>query len=109
MEAKKVEVPCSTCGEPVKIDFNEAEFSSQLTILNGKKKESRTFIKKCPSCGQINTVTSDDKKEWGKRKGPNVKTVMFSGFFSCLVMIILFALFVYFAFKGLGIVVDWLF
>jgi predicted RNA-binding Zn-ribbon protein involved in translation (DUF1610 family) len=109
VEAKKVEILCHSCGEPVEIDFNEAEFSSQLTILNGKKKESRTFFQKCPNCGQINTVTSDDQKEWGKRKGPNVKAVMFSGFFSCFAMILLFVLFVYFAFKGLGIVMDWLF
>ncbi len=109
VEAKKVEIPCRTCGEPVEIDFNTAEFSSQLTVLNGKKKESRTFFQKCSSCGQLNIVKSDNKDEWGKRKGPNVKMFMFSGFFSCFVMIALFALVGYFAFKGLGIVMDWLF
>lgn len=109
VEAKKVEISCKACGEPVEIDFNQAEFSSQLTILNGKKKESRTFLQKCPNCGQINTLTSDNKKEWGKRKGPNVRALMFSGFFSCFVMITLFVLLVYFAFKGLGMVMDWLF
>ena len=109
MEAKKVEIPCSKCGELMEIDFNKAQFSSQLTILNGKKQESRTYFEKCPNCGQINSVISADKKEWGKRKGPNVKAIMFSGFFSCFVMILLFVLFVYFAFKGLDIVIDWLF
>lgn len=109
MEAKKVEIPCSKCGELMEIDFNKAQFSSQLTILNGKKQESRTYFEKCPNCGQINSVISADKKEWGKRKGPNVKAIMFSGFFSCFVMILLFVLFIYFAFKGLDIVVDWLF
>ncbi|MGM9948674.1 MAG: redox protein [Lysinibacillus sp.] len=109
MEAKKVEIPCSKCGELMEIDFNKAQFSSQLTIINGKKQESRTYFEKCPNCGHINTAMSTDKKEWGKRKGPNVKALMFSGFFSCFVMITLFVLFIYFAFKGLGIVVDWLF
>lgn len=109
VEAKKVEIQCRACGEPVEIDFNKAEFSSQLAILNGKKKESRIYFEKCPNCGQINTVKSDNKQEWGKRKGPNVKALMFSGFFSCFMMIVLFLLFIYFAFKGLGIVIDWLF
>ena len=109
MEAKKIEIACQSCGQQVAINFNDAQFSSQITIVNGKKKESRTFFQACSHCGQLNTVTSENKEEWGKRKGPNVKAFMFSGFLSCFVMIALFILFAYFAFKGLGIVVDWLF
>ena len=109
MEAKKIQVECKSCGQQMEINFNDAQFSSQITIVNGKKKESRTFFKPCPHCGQLNTVTSDNKEEWGKRKGPNIKAFMFSGFLSCFVMIALFILFVYFAFKGFGIVMDWLF
>lgn len=109
MKAKKIEIACQSCGQQVEIDYNEAQFLSQITIVNGKKNESRTFFKPCPHCGQLNTVTSENKEEWGKRKGPNVKAFMFSGFLSCFVMIALFILLAYFVFKGFGIVVDWLF
>ncbi|MFF5994910.1 redox protein [Lysinibacillus sp. KU-BSD001] len=109
MEAKKIEIACESCGHQVEIDFNEAQFSSQIAIINGKKKESRTFFQPCPHCGQLNTVTSENKEEWGKRKGPNVKAFMFSGFLSCFGIIALSILLAYFAFKGLGIVFDWIF
>ncbi|MEK4424943.1 redox protein [Solibacillus sp. FSL K6-1523] len=108
MEAKKVKVLCKNCGEEMSIDFNQAQFSTALQIIDGKKHQSRTYMEKCPHCETINTVTSEDKMEWGKRKGPNVKFIMFSGLFSCLTVILLVIVAMYFAFKGFQFVMDWL-
>ncbi|MEG0472527.1 MAG: redox protein [Solibacillus sp.] len=107
-EAKKVTISCENCGEEMTIDFEQAKFSSALQILNGKKQQSRTFMENCPHCETINTVTSENKIEWGKRKGPNVKLIMYSGLFSCLTILILGIAAIYFGFKGLQFVIDWL-
>lgn len=109
VEAKKVVIHCRNCQEQMTIDFATDHFSSEIQIMNGKKQQKRTFIKKCPSCAAINQVTSDNKEEWGNRKGPNVKLFMFSGIFSCLTFVMLGLLFFYFAFKGFGFVINWLF
>lgn len=108
MEAKKVTLNCRNCHEEMTIDFATDHFSSEIQIMNGKKQQKRTFMKKCPSCATINTVTSENKQEWGNRKGPNVKLFMFSGLFSCLTFVVLSLLFLYFAFKGLGFVMEWI-
>lgn len=108
MDAKKVTISCRNCGEEMTIDFNRAEFSVALQIMNRKKHQSRTYMEKCPHCETINNVTSEDKTEWGKRKGPNVKFIIFSGLFSCLTVIILAIVAIYFAFKGFQFVMDWL-
>lgn len=109
METKKVTITCENCGQQMEVDFNTAHFSSEIQIMNGKKQQKRTYIEHCPECHTINTVTSENKEEWGNRKGPNVKFFMFSGVFSCLLTIILAIVVAYFAFKGLGIVIDWIF
>lgn len=109
MDGKKVTISCRNCGEEMTIDFNQAHFSTALQIINGKKHQSRTYMEKCPHCETINTVTSEDKTEWDKRKGPNVKLFMLSGLFSCLTVIILAIVAIYFAFKGFQFVMDWLF
>ena len=109
MEAKKVEVNCSSCHEPLTIDFATDNFSSEIQIFNGKKQQKRTYLKECPHCETINYVMSDKKEEWGKRKGPNIKLFLFSGIFSCFGIVVLVLLFMYFAFKGFGFVFDWLF
>ena len=88
MEAKKIEIECKSCGQQVEVDFNNAQFSSQMMVVNGKKKESRTFFKPCPHCGKINTVTSENKEEWGKRKGPNMKRVCFLVFYPALLWLL---------------------
>ncbi|MEG0473549.1 MAG: redox protein [Solibacillus sp.] len=108
MDAKKVTISCRNCGEEMTIDFNEAQFSSAVQIMNRKKHQSRTYMEKCPHCETINTVTSEDKTEWGKRKGPNVKFIMLSLLFSCLIFIILTIVAIYFAFQGFQFVMDWL-
>lgn len=109
MEAKKVTITCENCGKLMEVDFNTAHFSSEIQIMNGKKQQNRTYIEHCPECHAINTVKSNNKEEWGNRKGPNIKFFMFSGMFSCLLTIILAIVVAYFAFKGLGIVIDWIF
>ncbi|ATP39813.1 redox protein [Solibacillus sp. R5-41] len=109
MQAKKVTISCKNCGEEMTIDFNQAQFSSSLQIVNGKKHQSRTFMDNCPHCETMNTVTSENKMEWGKRKGPNIKFVMFSGLFSCLTFIVFGIVAIYFAFKGFQLVMDWFF
>ena len=109
MEAKKVTITCKNCGQQMDVDFNTAHFSSEIQIMNGKKRQKRTYIAPCPECQTINTVTSENKEDWGKRKGPNIKYFMFSGMFSCLLMILFAIVVAYFAFKGLGMVIDWIF
>ena len=68
MEAKKVTITCKTCGQQMEVDFNTAHFSSEIQLMKGKKKQKRTYIESCPECHTINTVTSENKEEWGKRK-----------------------------------------
>ena len=109
MEARKVEVNCSNCHELLTVDFATDNFSSEILIFNGKKQQRRTYLKECPHCETINYVMSDKKEEWGKRKGPNIKLFLFSGMFSCLGIVVLGFLFLYFAFQGFGVVFDWLF
>ncbi|MEK4229235.1 redox protein [Solibacillus sp. FSL H8-0538] len=109
MEAKKAIITCKSCGEELTIDFNQASFSSQISILNGKKQESRTYLEVCPNCETVNTVTSENKAEWGNIKGPNVKMFMFSGLLSCFVILFIAVILIFFAFKGLGTVMDWVF
>lgn len=109
MEAKKVIISCENCGEEMEVDFNTAHFSSEIQIMNGKKQQKRTYIEHCPKCNTINTVTSGNKEEWGNRKGPSVKFFAFSGLFSCLITIILAIVVMYFAFKGIMTIFDWIF
>ena len=109
MEARKEVIECRNCHEKMTVDFATANFATEVRVMNGKKSETRTYLKKCPNCEAINKVTSDNKADWGKRKGPNVKMFMFSGLFGCLLFIVLGVFALYFAFKGLGIVFDWLF
>ena len=109
MEGKKVSLPCKNCGEEMVIDFETANFSSQIQIVNGKKQQKRIYIEPCPHCAAMNMVASDNKEEWGSRKGPNIKFFLFSSVFSCFAVIVIGLLAMYFAFKGLGVVMDWLF
>lgn len=106
METKKVILDCRNCHEEMTIDFAKAHFSSEIQMMNGKKQQKRTFIKECPHCETINTVTSEVKEEWGNRKGPNLKLFLFSGLFSCLSFVVISILFIYFAFKGFGFVIE---
>ncbi|WP_274309879.1 redox protein [Solibacillus daqui] len=108
MEAKKQQIECHNCHEMMIIDFETATFATAVQVINGKKSETRTYLEKCPNCDAVNKVTSDNKEEWGKRKGPNVKFFMYSGMFGCIAFLGLGILAIYFAFKGLGFVMDWL-
>lgn len=62
MEAKKITLDCRHCREEMIIDFATEHFSSENQIINGKKQQKRTFVKKCPHCETINTVSSNKKK-----------------------------------------------
>ncbi len=107
MSAKIVQHNCISCNERMEIDFNIDDYSSEITIINGKKTEKRRFMKRCEHCGQINTYVSERKEDWGKRKG--ARNILVIGAFSCLVMLIGFIALAYFAGKGLITVFDWLF
>lgn len=107
MEAKKERVIC-TCGEEVEIDFSLANFSIQVTRLHGKTEESRTFFTTCPNCQQMHTVTSSDKMEWGNRKTPSAKKLLYSLGGGCLLFLLFMIVVFYFAGKGLLTVFDWL-
>ena len=43
MEAKKVTITCKNCGQQMDVDFNTAHFSSEIQIMNGKKRQKRTY------------------------------------------------------------------
>ena len=108
MEAKKETIECRNCHEPMTILFTTANFATEVRVMNGKKSETRTYLKKCPNCETINKVKSDNKADWGKRKGPNMKLFMFSGVFGCLAFVVIGMLMLYFAFQGLQTIFDWL-
>lgn len=109
MNAKVVEQTCKHCGEIVEFDFNVDDYSEQISIINGKKNHKRIFVKKCPNCHQVNYFESENKAEWGDRKGVQAKSFVISGFFSCLVMTLLIGAALYFAAKGAITVFDWIF
>ena len=107
MEAKKETIECSNFHEMMTVDFATANFATEVRVMNRKKTQTRTYIEKCPNCGAMNKVKSDNQADWGKRKGPNVKLFMFSSLFGCLAFVVIGLLALYFAFKGLGMVFDW--
>jgi hypothetical protein len=109
MEAKKVTIQCKSCGEEMLVDFETANFSTEVQVLNGKKKNKRVFFEPCKQCETINTITSENPEEWGTRKGPNLKVFMFSSLFSCLGIVLLSAAAIFFAIKGVMTIFGWLF
>ncbi len=109
MNAKIVQHNCDACDERMVFDFNVDDYSTEITIINGKKTEKRRFMKRCEHCGQINTYVSDRKEDWGTRRGINVRNILITSVFTCLTMIIGFIAIAYFAGKGLITVFDWLF
>ena len=108
MEAKKIEQPCSQCGELLEIDFATAQFAVQLMRIQGKTKESRTFYAPCAHCQTINMVESDKKEDWGNRKAPSVKRLFYGFGLGCLLAALAAVVIFYFAARGLITVVDWL-
>ncbi|KYG89335.1 hypothetical protein A0U40_11090 [[Bacillus] sp. KCTC 13219] len=109
MEAKKMIQQCEQCGESFTIDFATANLSVQVARINGKTIENRLFIEACPNCGKVHTVASDNPKEWGNRKIPSPKRLMYGVLFSCLFIIIGAILAFYFAGRGIAVIWSWLF
>lgn len=109
MEAKTVQHRCKRCEEMMQFDFNVDPYSTEVMIVNGKKKEKRIFIKNCPHCNELNMYISEHKEDWGNRKNTAVQKIFVGGMFSCLMMVILFCLIAYFAGKGLMTIFDWIF
>lgn len=109
MEAKKVIQQCEQCGEVFTIDFAKANVSVQVARVNGRTIENRLFIEACPHCGVVHTVASDDPKEWGKRKMPSPKKLLYGAMFGCLITIIGIITALYFAGKGIAVIWSWLF
>lgn len=79
MEGKKVEIECRNCQEQMTIDFSSDRFSSQIQIFNGKKQQKRTYIKECPHCHTINSVTSDKKRSGAIEKALILSCLFFPG------------------------------
>lgn len=109
MEGKIIHTNCQNCNESITFDFNEDDFSTEITILNKEKEEIRTFIKKCSHCNELNVIRSSNSEEWGTRRANTLKKIMIASTFSCFVMLIIFALIAYFAGKGIITVWNWLF
>lgn len=109
MEAKKIEQPCSECGEMLEIDFATAQFAVQLMRIQGKSTESRTFYAPCPHCKTINMVESSNREDWGNRKAPSVKKLFYGLGFGCLFIVLLAAVIFYFAGRGVATLFEWLF
>lgn len=109
MEAKIIHTNCNHCDETITFDFNVDRYTTEIMIMNGKKEEARTFMKACNHCNELNVLRSTNAEEWGNRNTKGIKRMMAAGFFSCAVMVIVFALVAYFAGKGLITVWNWLF
>ena len=108
MEAKKQQIECRNCQETLTVDFATDKFATEVRVANGKRTETRTFIKQCPNCQAINHVRSTNKKDWGNRKGPKVKFLMFSSLLGCLAFVVIGILALYFAFQGVVTIFDWI-
>lgn len=109
LNAKRVEIECNSCKERLDVDFNIADYSSEISIINGKKSERRIFLKQCDDCEHMNYIASEDPEEWGDRQGINANKIMMVGGFSCLVLILLCVVVVFFAGRGILVLFDWLF
>ena len=46
VNAKIVQHHCISCNERIDIDFNVDDYSTEITVVNGKKTEKRRFGKK---------------------------------------------------------------
>lgn len=105
---KMKEFQCSSCYERYDVDLDTAQFSTQISVMNGKTAENRMYFAKCPNCGEINLFESDNPEEWGNQKSPNVTKVkwLFGG--SCLLVLVVLALVFYFAGQGIMTIFDWL-
>ena len=108
MTAIKREAVCEHCHEPITIDFETADFSTQISRINGKTEQQRTYFIECPHCEKIATTVSEDSKEWGNRKGPSIKKAMFGFGLGCIGFMIVGALALYFAGQGIVTIMEWL-
>ena len=109
MDAKIIKQPCNVCQEDVTFDLNVDPYSTQITIVNGKKTEERLFAKECPHCQMPTIYMSKNQEEWGSRTDRKLKAFMFSSVFSCLFMLIIIAAVGYFAVQGIFTIFDWIF
>ena len=104
---KLKEFHCAKCLERYEIDLNEAQFSTQISVVNRKTTENRMYFAKCPNCGEVNTFASDKREDWGNQKSPSITKFkwLFGG--SCLLTIIIGALVLYFAGQGIMTIIEW--
>ncbi len=100
---------CEQCGETFTIDFATANLSVQVARVNGKTIENRLFIEACPKCGHVHTVSSEDPNEWGNRKIPSPKKLMYGLSFSCLFILLGAIVALFFAGRGIAVIWSWLF
>lgn len=102
------EFHCSECSHRYEVDLDKAQFSTQLSMFNGKKFENRMYFSKCPNCQHVNSFESDKKEDWGNQKSPNIAKFKFLIGGSCLLTIVIGALVAYFAGQGIITIMDWL-
>lgn len=104
---KLKEFHCAKCLERYEADLDEAQFSTQISVLKGKTSENRMYFAKCPNCGEVNTFASNKPEEWGNQKSPNIRKFKFMLGGSCLLTFIIAALVLYFAGQGIMTIMEW--
>lgn len=102
------EFHCAKCLERYEVDLNEAQFSTQISVLRGKTTENRMYFAKCPNCGEVNTFASNKREEWGNQKSPSIRKFKLLFGSSCLLAFLLAALVLYFAGQGIVTIFEWL-
>lgn len=105
--AAKKRIHCTSCGEPMTVDFNEAEFGRLMKVVGREKVEERTFFEKCPKCGTRNEVASRIPSEWGDRKVPSFGAIAITGILSLLMIVGGMAAVGFFAWQGLKAIFGW--
>ena len=105
--AARKRINCKECDGVMMVDFNEAEFGRLMKVRGRKKIEERTFFLFFPHCGVRNEVASTNKNEWGDRKAPSFGAILFTGAFSCLMIVGGMAVVGFFAWQGIKTIFGW--
>ncbi|MER1999191.1 MAG: redox protein [Lysinibacillus sp.] len=105
---KLKEFHCAKCLERYEVDLNETQCSTQISVIRGKVSENRMYFAKCPNCGEVNTFASNKPEEWGNQKSPNLRKFKFLFGGSCLLVLVISALVMYFAGQGIVTIFEWL-
>lgn len=108
MEPKIQTMHCEKCDTQYDVDLNKIPFQTSIVMLNRKTSETRSYVTQCPECQHLNLFTSDDPKQWGNQKSVNVRKVKWLFGSSCLLIVAVIALLLYFAGQGIVTIFEWL-